>query len=298
MTASHGGTGIRNAAAERAGSLGASAAALLTSAVVGLVVGEPERGRIRTALMGRAEISFAATIAEGRTLVRETRNLVAVLAEPRDTEGRLTAGWIRALVCRYPKLAIIGYCRAGQHSAQDILAFANAGAHDLVFHGVDDSGAGLRRVLETAGHASTAADIGLALAGLLPERAEAIMNCCLNYPQAVRTVQAVASALGCNRKTLSKYCASQGVPGPEALVSWSRLFLAAAALERTASSVESVALELDFGSSTGLRNLLRRHSGLRPPDLRRGGVAALRERFVVAIEQARRLHARPPRSST
>lgn len=290
MTASHGGIRVRNVA-ERAGSLGTGTAAQLATVVVGLVVGEPERGRIRTALMGRAGILFAGTIAEGRTLVRETRNLVAVLAEPRDIEGRLTAGWIRALVCRYPKLAIIGYCRAGQHSSQDILAFANAGAHDLVFHGVDDSGAGLRRVLDAAGHASAAAEIGLALAGLLPDRAEAIMTCCLNYPQTVRTVQAVASALGCNRKTLSKFCASHGVLSPEALVSWSRLFLAAAALERGTATVETVALELDFGSSTGLRNLLRRHSGLRPPDLRRGGVVTLRERFIVAVEQAKRVRA-------
>lgn len=287
MTSSHGGTRIRNAA-ERAGSADPDAAALLSKAVVGLVVGEPERGRIRTALMGRAEIAFAATIADGRTLVRETRNVIAVLAEPRDVEGRLTAGWIRALVCRYPNLAVIGYCRAGHQASQDILAFANAGAHDLVFHGVDDSGAGLRRVLDAAAQASAAAQIDSALAGLLPERAESIMNCCLHYPQTVRTVHAVAHVLGCNRKTLSKFCVSHGVPGPEALVSWSRLFLAAAALERGNATVESVALELDFGSSTGLRNLLRRHAGLRPPDLRRGGVAALRERFVLAIEQARR----------
>jgi transcriptional regulator GlxA family with amidase domain len=75
-------------------------------------------------------------------------------------------------------------------------------------------------------------------------------------------VNALASDLGLPRRTLAQKLERSGMPSPSALLSWSRLIHAASCLQSPACSIESVGLALGFGSGTGLRNMLRRYSGL------------------------------------
>lgn len=254
--------------------------------MLALVSSPVAQRRLQDAFEGRVRIIFAGTVADARLALREVRGIRTVIAEPVDRDGRVTAGWIRAVLQRHPSLSIVGYCRPGIHTGQDIFAFANAGAHDLLVQGADDSGSGLARVLKTASRAAGATQIEAALTGMLPGKAMAIVSYCLRYPHIARTVQAVADALGYNRKTLSKYCAGRNLPSPEALVSWSRLFLAAEASSLEASTVEAAALDLGFEAAAGLRNLLRRHAKLSPQELRAVGVSGLAEKFREVIHSA------------
>src|SRR4029079_12236459 len=82
----------------------------------------------------------------------------------------------------------------------------------------------------------------------------------------------IAHALGIARRTLVSRLASAGLPGPAALITWSRLLVVAHLLEDPARSVDQVAAAVGFPSSTSLRVTCKRYTGVRPLDLRsRGG---------------------------
>ena len=55
------------------------------------------------------------------------------------------------------------------------------------------------------------------------------------------------------------------------MICWLRLLLVAHELEQPGYPVERIAVDFDFPSSTALRNMLKRYTGLRPAELRQNG---------------------------
>lgn len=249
--------------------------------VYALITGRLERLRMATAVRGRARIHFAGSIDE---LLAELGRMVdlpdAVVVEPRDCDGRPTARTVSQLVAAHPGLPIIGYCRAGYEHSRDIIDLGQAGAHELLFHGIDDSGVALRDVLTSASHAAAAEEVIREIGADVPPILQPLFEFCLAYPKRATSVQAVAQVLGVHRKTLVNYCAQAGLPPPGALIAWCRLLLVGRLLERPGNTVEGIAHEVEFASATALRNMLRRYTGLRPQEVREhGGMRCVVEAF-------------------
>jgi AraC-like DNA-binding protein len=122
---------------------------------------------------------------------------------------------------------------------------------------------------------------------MLPATVRPIVEHCVLRARTPLTVAGVARALGVHRKTLVNKLRRAGFPGPRAIIGWSRLLLAAHALEDPGRPVERIALDLEFASATAMCNMLRRYTGLRPREVREnGGVACVLHLFTRALGDA------------
>ena len=254
-----------------------------------LIAGRLERLRIATAVRGHATPHFVGTAGELLAYLVQAPVLpAALIVEPRDCDGRSTAPIVRQLVTAHPALPIIGYCHAGYEHSRDILELGVAGAHELIFHGIDDSGVALRGVLASAGQACAAAQVLSAIAPDVPATLFPMFEFCLSYPERATSVQAVAQVLGVHRKTLVNYCAQASLPPPGAVLAWCRLLLVGHFLETPGRTVEGIALRVEFASATALRNMLRRYTGLRPQQVReRGGLRCVVAAFRKSLAERR-----------
>lgn len=260
-----------------------------TPVVLALIAGRLERLRIATAVRGHANPVFVGTAGELLAyLVQSSSMPIGLIVEPRDCDGRSTASIVRQLVAAHPALPIIGYCHAGYEHSRDILELGVAGAHELLFHGIDDSGVALRSVLASAGQACAASQVLSAIAPDVPPTLFPLFEFCLSYPERATSVQAVAQVLGVHRKTLVNYCAQASLPPPGAVLAWCRLLLVGHFLETPGRTVEGIALRVEFASATALRNMLRRYTGLRPQQVReRGGLRCVVDAFHRSLVERR-----------
>jgi AraC-like DNA-binding protein len=252
-----------------------------------LVTDPADRARLRAALLGSADVTFVASIAQVLPLLRADRNGVrAVVLEAHDASGRPTAGLARQVSRLFPTTPVIGYCSLEAEASQDIVALVSAGAHALVFKHRDEHTALLRGILRSADQARAAHLVLHHLGGRLPPRIRPIVEYCVTHPEDAHTVEQVAMTLGINRKTLVNRCSAEGFPAPGTVIAWCLLLLTAGLLATPDVTVEQIAMQLNFPSATALRNMLKRRTGLRPGDLR--GKDALVELCARFLEPIRR----------
>ena len=255
--------------------------------LIGLVIGAAERARIRSAVQGRQMmVTFVDRVAELRDAVRQTTlPIVAIIVEVRDADGRPVHEIVEALDAGGTGTPLIGYCRVGAEHSSDIRSLVLAGAHQLLFHGIDDSGIALRSILDAAQRASVGERAAEALMDVVPAKLAPIVSHVTRHPTTQR-VSEVAETLGYHRKTLVNHCAQCEFTSPHELLCWCRLAVAAELMASSNRTIEAIALQLDFPSDTSLRNMMKRYTGLKASEVReRGGarsvVAALRRRVHV-----------------
>jgi AraC-like DNA-binding protein len=250
--------------------------------VVALVLGVAARGRIRSALRDRHQFHFVERVAELEHFVTTTTRVIsAVLVEPRDVDGRAVADVVTRICATDNAPPVVGCCRAGVEHTMDIRSIVLAGANELVFEGVDDTGIALRAILESAHRARVGERAAAALKTVVPETLWPFIAHVTAHPDTQRVAD-LANAMGYHRKTLVNHCALAHAPPPQELMAWCRLAVAAELLQTTPRTIESIALGLDFPSDTSLRNMMKRYTGLTASEVRdTGGV-----RVVVAALQA------------
>jgi AraC-like DNA-binding protein len=251
---------------------------------VALVTGLDDRARLSAALLASADVMFVTSVLDVLQVLRtDRRGIRAVILEARDAAGRPTAGLARQITRLFPTIPVIGYCSAGAESSQDIIALSSAGVHELIFKQLDDHAALLQAVLRSADQACAADLVLHHLGERVPPRVRPLVEYCLTNPEDAHSVEQVAAALGVDRKTLVNHCRAEGFAPPGAVVAWCLILLTAALLATPGVTVERIATELNFPSSTALRNRLKRHTGLRPIDLRTPtALAELCARFLRA----------------
>ncbi len=241
--------------------------------VIGLVHGPAERARIASTLRARAmEVMFVNRVAELRDVVMQTRApIAAVIVEVRDADGLPVHEVVEELHAGGTGTPLVAYCRSGAEHSADIRSLVLAGAHQLLFHGLDDTGIALRHILEAAEQASVGERAAEELMRVVPAKLAPYVSHVTRYP-ATQRVSEVAHALGYHRKTLVNHCAQAEFVSPHELLSWCRLAVAAELMARSSRTIESIANQLDFSSDTGLRNMMKRYTGLKASEVReRGG---------------------------
>jgi AraC-like DNA-binding protein len=256
-------------------------------ASLALVPDPHDRARLHDALATSTEILFVTSVADVLANLRADRAPIrVVILDARDAAGRPTAGLARQVTQLFPAIPVIGYCDAGAEHSRDIVALASAGVHELLFKR-DTSPAVMRSVLAAAQQAC-AADLVLArLDPVIPPRLRPFVEHCLVNPEESHTVAQVARAMGMHRKTFVNRCTTEGAPSPSIILAWCLLLLAGALLAPPGVTVERVAMWLNFPSPSALRNMLKRHTGLRPRDLRgEHGIDLLVTRFAALFENS------------
>jgi AraC-like DNA-binding protein len=257
--------------------------------VVGLVIGASERARITSSLRARAmEIVFVDRIAELSEAVKQARlPIAAIIVEVRDADGRAVHEIVHDLHAGGTGTPLVAYCRPGAEHSSDIRALVLAGAHQLLFHGIDDAGIALRFILDAAQQASVGERVAEQLMRVVPPKLAAFVSHVTRYP-ATQRVSDVAESLGYHRKTLVNHCAQVEFLSPHELLCWCRLAVAGELMASSHRTIESISHQLDFPSDTSLRNMMKRYTGLKASEVReRGGarcvVAALRRALPATV---------------
>lgn len=215
--------------------------------------------------------------------LRRSRAAVVVV-DGTDGAKQSTLPTIEAIRNGYPSLPVIAYVRAGRTETRHILAMGRLGVHELIFEGIDDVGLALRTALQSAVWQCAAVRVLTALRPHLSADVLPFVRYCLERVSQEPSVTDAAGYLGVHRKTLVYRLHRSALPPPGAMIGWCKLFLASQLLEDPRRSVTSVALELDFASTSALRGMLRRYTGLRPQDLRaRGGLSVMLSLFLARI---------------
>ena len=254
------------------------------SELVALVPDFEGRARVRRALSG-GDVRFVGGAEEMLEMVA-VGGARAVIVSARDADGSATAPLVRRLREGFPATVIVGYCEYGR--SDDIPSLVRAGVDDLIFRGADDIRLVLTEVLARAEQHTMAGIVLGALRGEIPSIAHGILAYFLEHAGDPPTVAGAAEALGLHRKTLVNRMAKAHLPPPSALIAWARLLAAARLLEDAGRSVEQTAHVLNYESPNALRNMLKRHTGLRPREVRdRGGLRCVLELFRSALSRGR-----------
>lgn len=260
--------------------------------VIGLVHGPAERARIASTLRARSmQAVFVDRVGELADAVTHARaQIAAIIVEVRDADGVPIHEVIGDMHAGGTGMPLVAYCRPGAEHSSDIRALVLAGAHQLLFHGIDDTGIALRHILDAAQQSAVGERAREELMCVIPPKLSAFVSHVTRYP-ATQRVSEVAIALGYHRRTLVNHCAQVGFLSPHELLCWCRLAVAGELMARSSRTIEAIAHELDFSSDTGLRNMMKRYTGLKASEVReRGGakcvVAALR-RALPATDASR-----------
>src|SRR5690242_603311 len=254
--------------------------------VIGLIANRGDQARLAGALRGFAQFRAVASLDECRALLHEElATVAAVILEAQDLSGLPTMPFVAQVNDTLPAVPILGYCDVGPRRGGEAVALIRAGVHDIVLRGVDDDALALRAAVVGASHSTAANRVMLALRPLIDPSILPLLEHCLTSGRRAINVAAIAQALGVHRKTLVNLCARSKLPPPAMMVGWCRLFLVAALLERKSYTVERIAHELEYASSTALRNAIRRYVAVTATEVRdRGGLQFVLDRFVQQLE--------------
>lgn len=255
------------------------------SELVALVPDFEGRARVRRAMSG-GDVRFVGRGEEILELIA-LGTARTVLVSARDHDGSATAPLVRRLREGFPSTVIVGYCEYGRSDA-DIPSLVRAGVDDIVFRGAEDIRPVLPEVLARAEQHTVATIVLAELRETVPVVAHGILAHFLERAGDPPTVSSAAHALGLHRKTLVNRMAKAQLPPPSALAAWARLLAASRLLEDAGRSVEQTAHLLNYDSPNALRNMLKRHTGLRPLEVRaNGGLRCVLELFKAALARGR-----------
>ena len=258
--------------------------------VIGLITSRLDQARLAGALRGFARFHAVSTLEECRALLEQKLPAVAaVILEAQDAAGVPTTSFVAQLRDHLPAVPIIGYCDVAPRRGGDAVALVRAGVHDIVLRGVDDGALALRDAVLGASHCTAANRVMSVLTAIVQPSVLPLLEHCVRFGRRPMTVAAVAQALGVHRKTLVNQCSRSKLPPPAIVLGWCRLFLAAALLERKSYAIERIALELDYPSSTALRNTFRRYVGATATEVRaKGGLEFVLACFERRLKEAPR----------
>ncbi len=258
-------------------------------AVVALLTDVALRLRLAEALKGwSTPVECVAQVRDVRA--RLARGDVRVLVVgPRDASDRPAAPLVADVRRDHPGVTVVAYCARGAGSSDDIVALVRAGADALVVRDVDDERHAFRAALRGAEQRCAASLVFDQIRCHLPPGVSPLVALYLRADGVPPTVAEAAELLGVHRKTLVNRLAAAGCPTPRALRTWCRLFVASRLLEAPGRTVESIAHQLEFDSTTGLRNALKRYTGHGACAIRAaGGLSHVLAHFNAACAAARR----------
>jgi AraC-like DNA-binding protein len=178
---------------------------------------------------------------------------------------------VRRTKARFPLHLLFVYFDESAIPTPALTEAVRHGADELIKHGRDDLRTVLAAHIEDTAHGLLEKSIFERLRNRLDPSVASIVGYVLSVSHKRKTVEQIALHLGVHRRTLVARLASRGYPGPQALIGWCRLLLAARLMEDQGRTLDSIALQLDFCSVSGLVNQFRRYTALGTRDLRHHG---------------------------
>jgi AraC-like DNA-binding protein len=235
--------------------------------ILALVQDFAGRARLQVAFQSHARLRFCSTADVLLRLARaETARLIIV--EPWDAAGDSCAQVVAQIGALYPDVRVLAYCRLQPDDCHELPALGRAGAALAVFRELDDKGPALRDVLDETYDSACAARVVARVRSIAPPVTRSIVGYCARHASKALSVEELAFAFGITRRTLVNRLVRAGLPPPSTLITWCRLLRATCDLRNDALTVKQIAHAHGFGRATTFRRVLKRHTGLRPSDLK------------------------------
>lgn len=194
--------------------------------------------------------------------------------------GAFASAQIRRLRERAPALEVVALADFTGRPAADAFSLALLGVREIICVSEPDAAARVAAALATHPNRGAIETMVDRLTGIVPRAVHRWLAPLLLSADGTRTVPELARAALCSPRTLRRTLRGAGLPSPEELLAWRRLLHAGRLLD-DGRSADSVALAMDFSTGSALRKSLKRHTGLRPGDLRRqGGFSAVATLFL------------------
>jgi AraC-like DNA-binding protein len=187
-----------------------------------------------------------------------------------------------------PRCRVIAYGQMDHALAPLLLLAGRVGVDQLLIRGFDDLERTIHQILDAANTEALIRETVTRLE-VAPGRAMLTLTRCLRLAVAERTtVQTLANELRVNRKTVGVWLREAGLPSPEWLIGWCRVYWVAQLLRDGRKSIGHVARVLHFSSGQDLRRMVARYAGCTPTQLRDGsGVERLLR--IVRMHRATRV---------
>jgi AraC-like DNA-binding protein len=227
------------------------------------------RQRLRQALAGAYDLSFASSWSELDHLIRRKANEVIVVDPVQPDEVQVAA--VERLRAYYPSLPVVLYMPFGPKLADALLRLGSIGVHRAVFFDHGDTANELRQAVDEAVESSVPEVIlGRILEGLAIDDNE-IKEA---FRVALRNVDNVRSALEWSRfldlphRSFYRTFRAYGLPSPKTCLLWLRLMYAARLLEDPGYSPYDVVHRLGYSAPSNFWRHVQDTLGLRASELR------------------------------
>lgn len=252
--------------------------------VLGCVASSLGQRRITSALRGAADVCWLATFGDLKSaLEHERRRVLVVVIDAEDPTGASAEGFAAAMREYFRGIGVVAYVRLQSPSA-DLCGLGAAGVHDVLISGHTDEGYPARAIILAACRLGAADLVCGELERILPRGLQPFAFAIVRNP-AKGTIGRIAQHLNVHRQTPNTWCRKERYLRPEELLVWCRMFLASALLELTGRTLDSIAGELDYASSTSLRNQLKKYTGMTATQIRDAGWARVIEVFKGRVAQ-------------
>jgi AraC-like DNA-binding protein len=257
--------------------------------VVALIVDRRQRERLTPILRAFGDVLFCDRPVEIWRAV-EHGDVVAVVINPIDTDGRPIAPTVEALRRLLPALPIIVHSSADDPEQRQELAALGLTRGLVVVDDQSDTNRFLVTAQPVAGsrvHNATSALLD-AVATIRPPL-DPLVN---TYTRTVIRqsrwplgVTAVMKAIDeTKRRTIEKQLRDANLPSAESLIGWTFALHAVWDLELPGASLSAIAQRLGFPTVSSLRSVFRNRVRLSPREvMRSGGFPYLLERFVALL---------------
>jgi AraC-like DNA-binding protein len=181
---------------------------------------------------------------------------------------------------------VVAYCDGKYESIRALPALVRAGALELVLEGLDDEAVTLRRLLGTIAVQAVASEVGQIATEIVARPLLPAVDYCLHHVTEPRSAEQIAFSLGLSRRTLTQRAEDFGVHGMRAIQSRCKIATALGLLLRANYTVDRAALSLGFSSGVALRNMIKRHTGLKPREAMERGDLRFWARTLFGAPQA------------
>jgi len=246
--------------------------------------------RVRRGVDGAFVLQRCATIAQALEVLGSARP-AGVLVSALDGAGARTAPFVTQLRALCGAVPVVALLRRADSLSPAALALIGVAPTIVVTVEDLDLSSVMRALTGRVWRMDFVAAVWPLLEADIPRPLQPMLRYALARAGEPLRVQAIADALGVDRKTLWRRCRAHGMQNMRALTRWCRLLAAAHALRTHTDSVDAIAEDLAFASPTALRNTIRRCLRTTPTALRYAGG----ERMACAAFRAwLRRKAQPP----
>jgi AraC-like DNA-binding protein len=237
-------------------------------------------------------------LADWTELHRTARSCTASVAVVDPYEGAAELAYLNDFCRNFPSLGVVAYVGPDHCTAPDVMKLARIGVVDVVVHGQSDDAASLRETLIGALGVARLHCVWTMFDDPVRVRALPILRLLLGQAGMRLTPADLARACGRHPGSLRRDLQLLGLPSPEKLIVWCRLFVAAHLMADPGRTLSDVARAVGVASPANLSNQFRRYAGRSATGVRTmGGLACLLttfgERYCARDGSVPRRHAEP-----